>query len=114
WGGHIQLWNKDVTACEGAFAPALNRCVIFETSHISFHGVTPVTLGAHVPRKSFATYHYTRETPLNWKGESHGTIFKARPDEKLRGYLFMPAQHLQRRIWHGLRRIKQHVKRLGD
>ena len=59
WGGHIQLWDKDVTACEAAFAPALNRCVIFETSAISFHGVTPVTLAAPIPRQSFATYYYT-------------------------------------------------------
>ena len=25
WGGHIQLWDKDVEHCEGAFSPVLNR-----------------------------------------------------------------------------------------
>src|SRR5262249_52450765 len=63
WGGHIQLWDKDVSACEAAFVPALNRCVIFETSDLSFHGVTPVTSAAPYPRQSFATYYYTREAP---------------------------------------------------
>src|SRR5262249_15689574 len=46
WGGQIQLWDKLVTECRQAFAPTLNRCVIFETSDISFHGVAPVTVAA--------------------------------------------------------------------
>jgi hypothetical protein len=112
WGGHIQLWNKDVTTCEAAFAPALNRCVIFETSDISFHGVTPVTPAAPYPRQSFATYYYTRETPPHWKGAAHSTIFKARPDEKLRRYVFMPAEGLQRRFSRSLQQVKQGVKRI--
>src|SRR5207253_2923557 len=40
WGGEIQLWDKEVQNCQQAFSPALNRCVVFETSDISFHGVT--------------------------------------------------------------------------
>ncbi len=112
WGGHIQLWDKDVTDCRQAFAPALNRCVIFETSDISFHGVTPVTAAAPFPRQSFATYYYTREAPPHWKGVAHSTIFKARPEERLRGYVFMPAEMLQRQVTRGVRQVKQGVKRL--
>lgn len=112
WGGHIQLWNKDVTACEAAFAPALNRCVIFETSDISFHGVTPVSPDAPYPRQSFATYYYTREAPAHWKGIGHSTIFKARPDEKVRGLVFMPVEALQRRAARGAHRAKQALKRM--
>ena len=112
WGGHIQLWDKDVTDCRQAFAPALNRCVIFETSDISFHGVTPVTAAAPFPRQSFATYYYTREAPPHWKGVAHSTIFKARPDERLRGYVLMPAEMVQRQVSRGVRQIKQGVKRL--
>jgi Rps23 Pro-64 3,4-dihydroxylase Tpa1-like proline 4-hydroxylase len=112
WGGHIQLWDKDVSACKAAFAPALNRCVIFETSDISFHGVTPVAPAAPFPRQSFATYYYTREAPKHWKGASHSTIFKARPEEKLRGYVFMPAEIVQRRIVQGVQQLKRRAKRL--
>ena len=112
WGGHIQLWDKGVTACEATFAPALNRCVIFETSNISFHGVTPVTPDAPFPRKSFATYYYTREAPPHWSGVAHSTIFKARPKEKLRRYILMPAEVLQRRTLHGLQKVKRGVKKL--
>ena len=63
WGGQFQLWDKDVRHCEATFAPLFNRCVIFETSEISYHGVVPVSPNAPSPRKSFATYYYTREAP---------------------------------------------------
>ena len=112
WGGHIQLWDKDVTTCQAAFAPAFNRCVIFETSDISFHGVTPVMPAAPFARQSFATYYYTREAPPKWNGVARSTIFKARPEEKLRGYVFMPAEVLQRRFQRSVAHIKRGVKRL--
>ena len=112
WGGHVQFWDKDVKSCRQAFAPVLNRCVIFETSSISFHGVTPVTTVAPFPRRSFAAYYYTRQAPQNWDGTTHGTIFKARPEERLRGYVLMPAEVIQQRLTSGMHAIKRGVKRL--
>jgi Rps23 Pro-64 3,4-dihydroxylase Tpa1-like proline 4-hydroxylase len=111
WGGHIQLWDKDVKICRQAFAPALNRCVIFETSEISFHGVVPVSPAAPYPRISFAAYYYTREAPQNWDGKAHSTIFKARPEERLRGLVLMPAAKMQQKFVAGLYKIKQKTKR---
>jgi hypothetical protein len=112
WGGHIQLWDKDVKNCREAFAPRQNRCVIFETSDISFHGVAPVTTAAPYPRISFATYYYTREAPPNWDGKVHSTIFKARPEERLRGFVLMPAAKMQQGIVAGMRKIKRKAKSL--
>ncbi len=112
WGGHIQLWDKDVKTCVQAFTPALNRCVIFETNEISFHGVVPVTPEAPFPRISFATYYYTLEAPAGWKGVSHSTIFKARPDERLRAYVLMPAQQVRASLSSGVRRMKRGARRL--
>jgi Rps23 Pro-64 3,4-dihydroxylase Tpa1-like proline 4-hydroxylase len=112
WGGHIQLWDKDVKTCRHSFAPAFNRCVIFETSDISFHGVTPVATASPYPRLSFAGYYYTREAPAYWSGSGHSTIFKARPSERVRGYVLMPAESFQRRIAGGVAMLKQQVKRL--
>jgi hypothetical protein len=83
WGGQIQLWDKGINNCVQSFAPKLNRCVLFETSDISFHGVTPVSRAATYPRCSFASYYYTRESPPNWKGSVHSTIFRARPEERI-------------------------------
>jgi 2OG-Fe(II) oxygenase superfamily len=112
WGGQIQLWDKDVKSCRQEFTPVPNRCVIFETSDVSFHGVTPVTKAAPIPRISFATYYYTGQPPPNWDGTVHSTIFKARPEERLRRHLLMPAELLQQQLMNNLRRIKQGVKQL--
>jgi Rps23 Pro-64 3,4-dihydroxylase Tpa1-like proline 4-hydroxylase len=112
WGGQIQLWDKNVQSCQQQFSPALNRCVVFETSEISFHGVTPVSPAAPYPRLSFATYYYTREAPANWKGEVHSTIFRARPEERFRKYVAAPAEKLQRRLEDHKNSLKRGIKRL--
>ena len=112
WGGHIQLWDTDVKVCHHDYAPVFNRCVVFETSDVSYHGVTPVTKDAPFPRQSFATYYYTKEAPAHWKGVSHSTIFKARPGEHMRAYVLMPGEELQRRFIGAVRQVKQGFKRL--
>jgi hypothetical protein len=110
WGGQFQLWDRDVKRCEVSFAPILNRCVIFETSEISYHGVLPVSSNALSPRKSFATYYYTSDAPRHWMGVSHGTIFKARPNEKLKGAVLMPVEAARRKINALVGRLKDRVK----
>ena len=112
WGGQLQLWDKEVKNCEAIIAPVFNRCVIFETSEISFHGVVPLSSEALLPRKSFATYYYTREPPTCWTGQRHGTIFKARPDEKLKRAVLMPAETAERKIVAFTRRLRSNIKNL--
>src|SRR5205823_4330439 len=90
WGGNIELWDKNVKFCHQSLSPIFNRCVVFATNEISFHGVTAVNCPAGGSRKSFAAYYYTREAPAHWDGRSHSTIFKARPDEVLKGAVLMP------------------------
>ncbi|MGE3821433.1 MAG: 2OG-Fe(II) oxygenase, partial [Isosphaeraceae bacterium] len=41
-GGDIELWDKDVKTCVQRFSPIFNRCVVFATSDLSYHGVTAV------------------------------------------------------------------------
>jgi hypothetical protein len=112
WGGHIQLWDRTVKQCQHSFLPIFNRCIIFETSEFSYHGVTPVSPAAGYPRISFATYYYTREAAPNWDGDVHSTIFKARPEERFRKYLLMPAESVRRRISGSAHRLKSSVKKL--
>jgi Rps23 Pro-64 3,4-dihydroxylase Tpa1-like proline 4-hydroxylase len=112
WGGQIQLWDRNVQTCEQQFSPALNRCIIFETSDVSFHGVTPVSPDAPYPRLSFATYYYTREAPANWRGDVHGTIFRARPEERFRKYVAAPAEKLRHTLVQHTNSLKRGVKRL--
>lgn len=107
WGGRLELWDKDVKVCQHSFLPIFNRCIVFETSEISFHGVTAVTCPKNVSRKSFAAYYYTKEAPAHWTGVSHSTIFKARPDEKLKGAVLMPAE----KAIHWTRKVLREAKR---
>ncbi len=110
WGGAIELWDRDVTKRHHAFLPTLNRCVLFETSNISFHGVSPVTCPPDMQRKSFAAYYYTREAPAGWTGVKHDTIFRARPEEVFRGKVLMPLESAQRKVKEGVQELKKRVK----
>lgn len=110
YGGYLDIWDKDVTQCYGAFAPIFNRACGFATSEISFHGVTPLTCPPDIVRRSFASYFYTREAPPGWEGKSHSTIFKARPNEWLRGHVLMPAESSVNRAKRGLQRIKRSLR----
>lgn len=112
WGGAVELWDKDVTQCQASFTPKLNRCVIFETSEISFHGVTPVTCPKDRTRQSFASYYYTKEAPAGWTGDKHTTIFRSRPDEKFREAVLVPGEQLKRNLQAKIKEGKGHIKRL--
>lgn len=110
WGGDIELWDKDVKTRHHSFAPILNRCVIFETSAISYHGVSPVKPPPGIVRKSFAAYYYTKEPPAGWTGEEHSTIFRARPNEVVRGFMLMPAERVVRAAREIGRMAKRRIK----
>jgi hypothetical protein len=92
WGGQLELWNRDVSKCVHSIEPIFNRCVIFETSEISYHGVKEVTCPENAVRRSFAGYYYTVAAPAYWTGKSHSTIFKARPEESVKNRL-MAVKH---------------------
>jgi len=96
WGGNIELWDADVKNCIHSFSPSFNRCVVFETNEISYHGVTAVKCPEGNARKSFAAYYYTLEEPEWWDGTAHSTRFKARPNEKLKGSVLMPFEKVRR------------------
>lgn len=112
WGGTLELWDRDVKHRHHAFEPIHNRCVVFETSEISFHGVTPVTCPPDVARRSFAAYYYTREAPGGWAGRVHDTIFKARPEEYVKGFVLMPAEKARSAFRQGVNATKRTVKGL--
>jgi len=111
WGGEIDLWDRDVRHRHHAFLPVFNRCVLFETSAISFHGVTAVRCLEGYCRRSFAAYYYTLEPPANWDGSAHSTIFRARPDERIRGWVLMPAERAWRELRHGMRTLSRGIRR---
>lgn len=78
WGGQLELWDKDMKACERKAAPVFNRCVVFNTDADSYHGhPEPMTCPENAHRRSIALYYYTvEERPFR-----RATHYKARPGE---------------------------------
>ena len=117
WGGGVEIWDREVQQRHAVFGPKLNRAVMFETSEHSFHGVEECTCPEDVSRNSFAVYYYTRTPAPGYAGVDHTTIFKARPDEKLKKYVLMPAERAKGVLVEGkhkLRRAKERLEGLLD
>ena len=110
WGGELELWDERVARRHHAFTPRLNRLVLFETSERSFHGVRKVTSPPGAARRSFAVYYYTREAAPG-QAASHDTLFRARPDERFKGRVLMPAERAWSNAREELRRIARVAKR---
>lgn len=76
--GNLELWDLsgDSKKQIGDIQPLFNRCVIFETNEISFHG-HPKKLNTPkgMNRKSLATYYYTKSRPAAEITESHNTVY---------------------------------------
>ncbi len=110
WGGKTELWDSNVRELKHSYSPIFNRCVIFETSEISWHGVSAVTCPEGVSRKSFAGYYYTPCSAEEVTKNYHSTVFKARPDEYSKRYLYMPLQH----VWdQAVRPYRYVMRKLG-
>jgi hypothetical protein len=61
-------------------------------------------------RRSFAAYYYTREAPPGWDGSTHSTLFRSRPNEKIKGHGLMPLEQAGRRMRQAARNVKRPVK----
>ncbi|GAB1448222.1 MAG: 2OG-Fe(II) oxygenase [Bacteroidia bacterium] len=105
YGGHTELWNADMTNLDKKVFPSLNRCLIFETNEISYHGYAPVKLPQGVTRKSFYAYFYTdlREDAAKY----HDTVFKARPSDSSLKKFFTPLKEGSKNF------VKRQLRNLG-
>lgn len=83
WGGHLELWDKEMKGCIKRIAPAFNRMVIFETTDFSYHGhPDPLRCPEGRTRNSMAWYYYSRDRPPEEKNPDHSTMFQKRPQDK--------------------------------
>jgi len=79
YGGHFELWNKDMTAMVKRILPVFNRMAMFSTTSTSFHGHPhPLTCPPDRSRRSIAVYYYTNGRPEEEMREGHDTLFQAR------------------------------------
>jgi hypothetical protein len=64
YGGHLELWNRDLDKCGARIKPDLGRFVVFSTTDFSYHGHPhPLTAPYGRVRRSIALYYYTAGRP---------------------------------------------------
>lgn len=110
WEGDLELWDPKVKHCLHSIQPVFNRCMVFNTTQESFHGVRAIRCPAGVTRNSFAGYYYTSAPPDDWNGEHHSTIYRARPDEWSKRLLSMPLDAARRRAQKTVRSLRRAVR----
>ena len=85
WGGSLELHLNPWIAEENivkTIIPAVNRCVLFETSERSWHGFSKIRLPEGkkgLSRRSIAVYFYTRQRPPAETAAPHSTVYVQRP-----------------------------------
>lgn len=84
WGGHLELWDRQMTAAVVRVLPVFNRMVVFTTTSDSYHGhPDPVRCPSDRSRRSLALYYYTVGRAEEERGSDsskrHTTLFQARP-----------------------------------
>ena len=82
YGGHFELWDREVKRAEKKILPVFNRCAIFTTTSVSFHGhPVPLACPPDRNRKSVATYYYSNGRPEEDPEltQKHEVAFQQRP-----------------------------------
>lgn len=94
YGGHLELWDRDMKQCVRKVLPVINRCVIFSTTSWSYHG-HPGMLNCPPDRtrKSLALYYYTNGRPEEEQSEKHGTLWRDVPSRSRFGRLARATLH---------------------
>lgn len=66
FGGHFELWEKDMSKSVVKILPVFNRIALFTTTGNSWHGhPDPLTCPEDRSRKSLALYYYSNGRPKN-------------------------------------------------
>lgn len=77
YGGHLELWDTQMSACCEKILPVFNRTVVFDTTDTSYHGhPEPLRCPEGMSRKSVSLYYYTNGRPQEERTPPHDTIFK--------------------------------------
>jgi len=77
YGGHLELWDREMKACERRILPVFNRTVVFSTTDFSYHGhPRPLSCPEGMTRKSVSFYYYTNGRPDEERSAPHDTVFR--------------------------------------
>jgi hypothetical protein len=76
-GGWLELWDMENNIMIENICPEFNRCVIFETNEVSYHGhPKPVKVDKNQSRKSLSVYYYTKGREDIPYIDTHNTMYR--------------------------------------
>jgi 2OG-Fe(II) oxygenase superfamily len=117
YGGHLELWDREMKSCVQRILPVFNRCVIFSTTDFSYHGhPDPLTCPNGWSRKSLALYYYSNGRPDEERSGDHSTLFRMRPGEAVETRRQYGLKDLARDctpplVWKGLHQLRRRLGR---
>jgi Rps23 Pro-64 3,4-dihydroxylase Tpa1-like proline 4-hydroxylase len=86
YGGHLELWDRELTACQKRVLPISKRLVLFSTGSDTWHGHPhALTCPEGRARQSLALYYYTNGRPADETHPKHKTLWPLLPGEELPG-----------------------------
>lgn len=82
WGGHLELWDDEMSTLVRRIAPLYNRLVLFVTTDTAFHGhPEPLACPPDRKRRSLALYYYSNGRPEHERSALHYSIYRRRPED---------------------------------
>ena len=85
YGGHLELWDRDMTGCKAKVLPLFNRVMVFGTTDFTYHGhPDPLQCPENMTRKSLALYYFSNGRPAEEVSGAHSTLFRARDEEEFK------------------------------
>jgi hypothetical protein len=82
YGGHLELWDREMTGCKAKVLPVFNRVMVFGTTDFTYHGhPDPLQCPESMTRKSVALYYFSNGRPAEEISGAHSTVFRARDEQ---------------------------------
>jgi len=83
WGGHLELWDREMKAARRSVAPVIGRAIVFNTDEWCYHGhPDPLNAPEGVMRRSIAIYYYTAPDRPVASVRKRTTQFRVRPGSR--------------------------------
>lgn len=102
YGGHLELWDEQMTKAHEVVPPVFNRCVIFHTTENSYHGhPDPLACPQDMARRSLALYYFREEAE---KLPIKSTHYRGRPHESVAKKALIALDRMAVRAYSGAKR----------
>jgi 2-oxoglutarate-Fe(II)-dependent oxygenase superfamily protein len=113
YGGHLELWDEEMTVCRKRVQPVFNRMVIFNPGARTFHGhPDPVRCPVGQSRRSIAANYCTSVKPRSHRPWRHSELYRARPSDPIRWSLTAVAAAVTPPALHeAIRRLRHKARR---